>query len=447
MSSTIVSDLDPVAEQLLEQSRQRESVPLAGREGLVRWLTAVSFLAVAVPLALLAPVGRSLDLSALVLLLGVFVAASTVEFEIGSGFAVPTELAFVPMLFLLPPRIVPLVVATAYVLAQVPSYVRREVPLRRVAVPVGNAWYAIGPALALVVLGAPAPAAGSWWVLLVALAAQFAFDLGTSVVRERLALGIAPGDLLRPLGWVFVVDACLAPVGLAVAVAAAATGDAAVLLPLPLLVLLSVFSREREQRLGHELELSTAYRGTAFLLGDVVEADDAYTGSHSRQVVDLVLGVCDLLGLDARSRRKAEFAALLHDVGKIRIPTEIINKAGPLSPEERELMNTHTIEGESLLTPIGGLLAEVGTIVRSCHEHYDGTGYPDRLAGDSIPLAARIVSACDAFNAMTTDRSYRKGRSNAAALAELQAHRGTQFDPEVVDALGVVIGTSPETGA
>src|SRR5207302_3098602 len=94
---------------------------------------------------------------------------------------------------------------------------------------------------------------------------------------------------------------------------------AGILLVLPLVGLLAVFARERQVRIDHALELSHAYRGTAFLLGDVVEADDAYTGSHSRDVVSLVLGVCDRLGLDARDRRDAEFAALLHDVGKLRI--------------------------------------------------------------------------------------------------------------------------------
>ena len=179
-------------------------------------------------------------------------------------------------------------------------------------------------------------------------------------------------------------DAALAPVGLAIAFAAPTIRLGAAL-ALPLVVLFSVFARERRARIDHELELSTAYRGTAFLLGDVVEADDAYTGQHSRHVVDLVLDVADELGLGPRDRRHAELTALLHDVGKIRMPTEIIRKPGPLTADERTLMETHTIEGERLLEQVGGLLGEVGTIVRSCHEHWDGRGYPDGLAGDDIP--------------------------------------------------------------
>src|SRR5204863_9307353 len=204
--------------------------------------------------------------------------------------------------------------------------------------------------------------------------------------------------LLPFMGWAFLVDAALAPIGLAVAFAAEGE-PLAVLLVLPLLGLLAEFARERRVRIDAALELSQAYRGTALLLGDVVEADDAYTGSHSRDVVELSLAVADKLGVSPRERRATELAALLHDVGKIRIPNEIINKPGALSPEEREVIETHTIEGERLLARVGGLLGDIGSIVRSCHERWDGAGYPDRLAGEHIPRPARIVMCCDAFNA------------------------------------------------
>ena len=140
--------------------------------------------------------------------------------------------------------------------------------------------------------------------------------------------------------------------------------------------MLAVLSHERQARIGQALELSEAYQGTALLLGDVVEADDAYTGSHSRGVVELSLGVADKLGLDLHQMRDVEFAALLHDVGKIAVPKEIINKDGPLDDEEWAIMRRHTIEGEEMLSRVGGVLSEVGRIVRSSHEHYDGSGYP-----------------------------------------------------------------------
>jgi HD-GYP domain-containing protein (c-di-GMP phosphodiesterase class II) len=179
------------------------------------------------------------------------------------------------------------------------------------------------------------------------------------------------------------------------------------------------------------------------LLGDVVEADDAYTGGHSRDVVGLVLAVSDKLGLDSRSRRDAEFAALLHDVGKVRVPAEIINKPGPLDSAERAVINRHTIDGEQMLEKVGGLLGDVGRVVRASHEHWDGSGYPDGLAGEAIPLVARIVTTCDAFSAMTTDRPYRRARSHEQAVAELRACSGTQFDPRVVEALCDVASAVP----
>jgi HD-GYP domain-containing protein (c-di-GMP phosphodiesterase class II) len=139
--------------------------------------------------------------------------------------------------------------------------------------------------------------------------------------------------------------------------------------------------------------------------------------------------------MTAAERRRAEFVALLHDVGKIRIPAEIINKPGKLDAHERAVIETHTVEGQRMLERVGGMLAEVGRLVRSCHERWDGAGYPDGLGGEAIPLVARVVCACDAFSAMTTDRPYRKALSFEEALAELERCAGTQFDPAVVDAL------------
>jgi putative nucleotidyltransferase with HDIG domain len=280
----------------------------------------------------------------------------------------------------------------------------------------------------------PRPSWSRWPVLVAAFGAQFSFDFVSSAIRARLAFGIGMRDHVTSLAWVYLIDAALLPIGFTLAVAAAHSPPIA-LLGMPLVGLLGLFARERQQRIDHALELGNAYRGTAFLLGDVIEADDEYTGSHSRDVVSLVLAVADELGLNPRERRHAELAALLHDVGKIRIPSEIINKPGSLTREERALIERHTIEGEELLAKVGGLLRDVGHIVRSCHENWDGSGYPDGLAGEGIPRLARIIMCCDAFNAMTTDRSYRRALSAANAVAELRRNAGTQFDPVVVEAL------------
>jgi putative nucleotidyltransferase with HDIG domain len=311
--------------------------------------------------------------------------------------------------------------------------------LARLPVAFISSWYAIGPAVVLALAHGPTDRGPRWVdapVYLAALAAQFAIDFALACVWARSLRG--PVSPLRAQGLSYLVDAGLAPVGLLVAFAAV-DKPYLVLLVLPLVGLLSLFARERGQRIDAALELGHAYRGTAMLLGDVVEADDAYTGEHSRDVVSLTLEVADELGLDARERRNAEFVALLHDVGKIRMPAEIINKPGPLDADERRIIETHTVEGQEMLTRVGGLLGEVGNIVRSCHERWDGDGYPDGLAGERIPLIARIVCCTDAFSAMTTDRPYRAALPVAEAVAELRRCSGTHFDPWVVDAVVEVV--------
>jgi putative nucleotidyltransferase with HDIG domain len=421
--------------ELVLESRARSLQQLADREFRLSAGVAVSFLAAAAALAWL-PASRPFSAGIFVLLAALYTLACQVEFEIGTGRAVPTQLVFVPMLFLLPPWAAALCVASGLVAAGVVECVRTGASASRVLVMLGSSWHSIGPAVVLGVLAAGEPPEwGNWWIYVLALAAQFGIDLASSVLPEWLGLGVRPRQVVRYLGWVYIVDAALAPAALFAAFAADHNGAWPVLLCLPLIGLFGFFARERRARIEQEVELSTAYRGTALLLGDVIEGEDAYTGAHSREVVELVVRVAAELGLSPRDRRLAEFAALLHDVGKVRIPTEIIQKPGKLTPEEWAIMKTHTLEGEQMLGRIGGFLAEVGTIVRSCHERFDGRGYPDGLAGDDIPLVARIVCCCDAFNAMTTDRPYRRALPLDEAIAEVRRSTPGHFDPQVVDAL------------
>ena len=423
----------------IEAQRARLRAPLAHGERISALILGGSFLVVALPLAFLLPTDRSPSAATFIALIAAYTIAFRLVFEVGSGFAVPTQLLLVPMLFILPLGVVPICVVAAIVAANVIDGARKLRNLERTLAQAGNAWHAIGPVAVLAAAGIATPRLGAWPVYVVALGAQFALDFAAGAVRARVALGIATGDQLRSFLPVWLMDAALAPIGLAVAIASVDTA-AAFLLALPLIGLLSLFAREHRTQIDRTLELSHAYRGTAYLLGDVVEADDAYTGSHSREVVELTMQVAERLALPQRERRQAEFVALLHDVGKVRIPNEIINKPGPLTPEERGIMNAHTIEGERMLDQVGGLLGEVGRLVRSCHEHYDGGGYPDGLNGEEIPLVARIVCCCDAFHAMTSDRSYRKALPLHEAVAELRSSSGTQFDPRVVDALIASVG-------
>ena len=186
--------------------------------------------------------------------------------------------------------------------------------------------------------------------------------------------------------------------------------------------------------------LERTFLSTVEALANALEANDEYTSTHARWITDLALKVGKELGLEAQELKRLELGALFHDIGKIGIPSRILTKAGPLTAEERALVETHPILGERILAPIQQL-GEVRLIVRCAHEHYDGTGYPDHLSGQQIPLESRIVLACDAFHAMTTDRPYRTSLGEGEAKRRLVEGSGTQFDPQVVDALLRVLGS------
>jgi diguanylate cyclase (GGDEF)-like protein/putative nucleotidyltransferase with HDIG domain len=161
---------------------------------------------------------------------------------------------------------------------------------------------------------------------------------------------------------------------------------------------------------------------------------DRYTGEHSESVVEMAVAVARSLGLTASQVEDVRAAALLHDIGKVGIPDAILNKPGPLTPDERTIMAEHPVIGERILHSIGGF-APVADIVRHEHESFDGSGYPDGLAGDEIPIGSRIILACDAYHAMTSDRPYRARMSHADAFKELTRCAGKQFDPAVTAAL------------
>jgi HD-GYP domain-containing protein (c-di-GMP phosphodiesterase class II) len=429
---------DELGTELVARARVRERLGLSSSDGLIAIVLAGAFLATAVCCAFLLPSVRHFSPTAAIVAVAVYAAVSRVRFEVSNLWVVPTQLLLVPMLFTLPPRSVPFLVAAGLIAGKLPDFARGTLSVSKAHFSLVDAWHSIGPVMVLSLAGATTPSWSHVPLYLAALVAQFATDFTPGAIWSRTVFGIPVIEHARTVRLAFFVDAALAPVGLVVAIAAAGR-IWAMLLVLPLVGLLQFFARERQVRIDHALELGHAYRGTAMLLGDVIEADDEYTGAHSRDVVELVLGVADELGLDSLQRQRAEFAALLHDVGKVKIPPEIINKPGPLDKTERALMNTHTIVGQTMLERIGGLLGDVGGIVRSCHEHWDGAGYPDALAGESIPLEARIVCACDAWSAMTTDRPYRAALPVELAMAELEACSGTHFDPRVVEALIVVL--------
>ncbi|MGO8907458.1 MAG: HD-GYP domain-containing protein [Solirubrobacteraceae bacterium] len=418
---------------------REQSMPAAELRG--ELLVGIGFIFAAVALAVLGGGDSSVSVPLAVMYVVSVAAVGLVRFDFGSGFTVPTQAVFVPMLFALPTAIVPLLVALSLALGMAPRVLKGNVPASRMLTVPCNSWFAVGPALVLVLANVHSPD-GPWGILLLALASQFAFDFASNAVRERMIGGLTPRELAEDVGQVYLIDLALAPLGLLVAFATL-SWDWAVILIAPLFVVLRWFSQERHARLEQLIELNDAYRGTALVLGDVVEADDSYTGAHCKGVVLLAQEVAVDLGLDADERRKVEFAALLHDVGKIAVPKEIVNKPDKLDDREWAIIKMHTVEGQRMLSRVGGFMREVGEIVRSSHESWDGGGYPDGLRHEQIPLEARIVSCCDAFNAMTTTRPYREAMPVSAALAELIDNSGTQFDPRVVDAIVRVTASPP----
>jgi putative nucleotidyltransferase with HDIG domain len=438
--------LEPThAEQpFLAETLDRDTSPLTARERLSEWVVGGGFAVAAAALCVVGEIG-SFDPVPAALSLLVLAVASRVRFDVVFGFTVPTQLAFIPLMFAMPVALAPVAVAVALAAARIPELLTgRTRPARLIHV-LGNSWFAIGPAVVFTV-SSTAPHEAGALLLIAALVAQFAGDFCASALRDTIGTGVSVRDQLGET-WVYAVDAGLSPVALAVG-ELVQRYELAALAPLPLLGLLAVFARERRQRLESLLELSNAYHGTALVLGDVIKADDGYTGEHSRSVVQLALELGKQLDADPRRLRNLEFAALLHDVGKIAIPKEIINKPGSLEPGEWQIIKTHTLEGQKILDQVGGFMREVGVIVRSHHERWDGSGYPDGLAGEAVPLEARIIACCDAWNAMRTDRAYRKALSHEAALAELVAGRGSQFDPRAVDALlEIVDGQTTRQGA
>jgi putative nucleotidyltransferase with HDIG domain len=426
----------------LSESMHLSEKPMTARERVSEILVGGGFVLAVIAIWAIQPPG-SFRLWPALLCVALLAVATRVAFNTPRGFTVATQLAFVPLVFALPAALVPIAVVIGLLLAALPDLRDGSQRPSRLVVRVGNAWFSIGP-VAVFAIAHTQPRAADGWLLLGALAAQFLLDMGVAWIRFGIREGVYdPHDLVSN-GWIYLIDLALSGVGLAVAEEVHGAGYAS-LAVLPLLWLFAEFARERQNRLDQLEELKNAYKGTAMVLGDVVEADDGYTGAHSRGVVALCEEVAVELGLSADDQRNLWFGALLHDVGKIAIPKEIINKPGKLDEHEWTIIKTHTLEGQALLDKVGGFMRDVGLIVRSHHERWDGDGYPDRLAGEAIPLESRIISVCDTWSAMRTDRAYRKRLPFEKAAAEMRSVAGSQLDPRVVEVLLRVVESERES--
>jgi len=178
-------------------------------------------------------------------------------------------------------------------------------------------------------------------------------------------------------------------------------------------------------------------------LAAAVDFRDNYTAEHSEEVVKLACRVAKELGMEGSALSEVQVAARLHDVGKIGVPDAVLHKRGPLDDDEWHIIKQHPVWGSQMLARVPEL-AGVAVLIRYEHERWDGHGYPDGLSGEDIPLASRIVFVCDAYHAITSTRPYRDAQAADAALQELQAHAGSQFDPAAVQALASVVGGAEE---
>jgi ribonuclease P protein subunit RPR2 len=192
-----------------------------------------------------------------------------------------------------------------------------------------------------------------------------------------------------------------------------------------------------KQERARAQELRRSYTETVRALSNAVEARDAYTGKHAERVAAYGLELAYALGLRLTARPELEFGFLLHDVGKVAIPDAILYKPGPLTDEERALMEQHPVIGAQIVSGID-FMDEAVEVVRSHHERWDGWGYPDRLSGEEIPLAARVFAVADVLDALTTERPYRPASPLRDAREMIVSEGGTHFDPSVIEAFNSI---------
>lgn len=189
-----------------------------------------------------------------------------------------------------------------------------------------------------------------------------------------------------------------------------------------------------ESRVSEQAEkIRLSFMNAITALANALEAKDSYTAGHSKRVADISVAIANAMGLMQETNEKIKTAGMVHDIGKIGISEHILNKPGSLTREEFHQIQTHSELGQRILKPVAGD-EDILNMVRSHHEHYDGSGYPDGLKQHQIPLGSRIIAVADAYEAMTSERPYRSAMSSTAALVEIERGEGTQFDPDVAEA-------------
>jgi ribonuclease P protein subunit RPR2 len=192
-----------------------------------------------------------------------------------------------------------------------------------------------------------------------------------------------------------------------------------------------------KQERARSQELQASYMATVRALSNAVEKRDAYTARHAERVAAYGLEIARAMRTPLADRPATEFGFLLHDIGKVAIPDAILHKPGPLTDKERALMAEHPVIGAAIVRDIA-FLGETVDVIRHHHERWDGCGYPDRVAGEEIPLAARVFAVADVLDALTTDRPYRPASSLEHARVQIRTESGTHFDPTVIEAFNLI---------
>ncbi len=252
----------------------------------------------------------------------------------------------------------------------------------------------------------------------------------TNITLVAIALGAlqgkSPWSIWRGnIRWSYLSFLGLSPLGLLMALVYQSYGRfALVLLFIPLLLSRHSFQLYMDMRQN--------YLDTVEALVQALEAKDSYTSGHAGRVADLAVAMAEELGMAEDKQEFLKYAGILHDVGKIGVDEGILNKRVPLLNSEWAAIREHPVIGETIIKKIN-FLFDISTVVRHHHERYDGQGYPDGLKGEAIPLEARIIAIADTYDAITSDRSYRKGRTPREAVQELRRIAGTQLDPELVN--------------
>lgn len=267
-----------------------------------------------------------------------------------------------------------------------------------------------------------------------ALLAYFGVRVALAAVHARLVQGVRFGAFLDAAGWQMLSN--LAGFGIEAIVLGFLASNGGLGYLGPILIVASLIEFYYPYKLLSDQE-DTLLASLA-MIAQAIDAKDPYTARHSKNVSRIAVRLARAMGLDEADVRRIRVAALMHDIGKVGVGGSIIRKPGKLDASEGLVMRQHPVISAEIMSPVE-FLGEAAEIVKHHHEHVDGSGYPDGLKGSEIPLGSRVVLVADAFDALTTDRPYRRGRSKAEALDVICEHAGTQFDEAVVEALKAVI--------